>query len=293
MDTLLKVKGKGNRAKLEGQLLDWLYLLVRHNIKRGRFWELADVLSQSRADCLGYARVLTFLAKNFGLNTDIVEVVEDNSGRYVPHCVCLVNLADGRQRFLDPWYGSANIHHRLLTVHVAEAGKLKLRQITMKQLKSKPEVHGLLPEHVAGLSFYILGNSYLAQGMGAEAVECYDISLWLYPRNSRAYFNRAIALERMGRIDEAQKDYKRAFASKSHLVRLIATTEDIEPLIELDEKRIGELDQRIYLLHQGFVTGQKESWAKIASRCKITSVQAHSSFNSVAARIGLEYKPQP
>ncbi len=227
------------RRQREEELIDWLYALVRRNIKRGRFWELPQILTQRQADCLGYARILSFLASDFGLNAGVVEVVQDNGGRYVPHYVCLVNLADGHKRLVDPWYGSANIHHRLMVARVVEAGKLVVKQLSIGALESAPEAYGLSPEQLAGLSFYILGNSSLDHDMETEAVECYDASLWLYPANPKTLFNRAVALERLRQGKQAQTDYHRAFSIDPSLVRILATIEDIEVLPKLDEKGIS------------------------------------------------------
>lgn len=275
------------RRQLEQRLVHWLYALARHNIKRGRLWELYDVLTQRWADCLGYARLLSFLATDFGLKAGVVEVVQDNAGRYVPHCVCLVNLADGQKMYIDPWYGSADVHHRLLAVRVIEAGRLVIKQFPMEAVESASEVYGLSQEQLAGISLYIMGNSYLDRGMETEAVECYDASLCFYPANSRTLFNRAIALERIRKEEKAQVDYHHAFSVDSSMARILATIEDIEPLIELDEKGISDSDQQIYLLRKGFVTGQEEEWAEIAHRCGTTSAEAQARFNLVMTKLDI------
>ena len=282
--SLSKIERPESRASFESQLLNWLYALVRHNIKRGRVWELSDVLTQRRADCLGYARLLTFLTREFGLDYGVVEVVQDISRRYVPHYVCLVNLADGGKRLLDPWYGSADMRHRILAACLP--GQPLPRQFTMKALQQAERIGGLAPEQVAGLSFYILGNSYLARGEAAQAVECYDISLWLYADNPRTLFNRAIGLETLGKVEQAQENYRHAFSIPSSLIRLMATVEHIEPLIELDEKGVDELSQQVYLLRQGFVTGRQECWSEVARRCGLTPAEARRSHDSTLARLG-------
>jgi len=281
---LAEIKKPETKAVLEGQLLNWLYALVHHNIKRGRVWEISDVLTYHRADCLGYARLLTFLTREFGLDSGVVEVVQDICRRYVPHYVCLVNLADGQKRLLDPWYGSADMRHRILAACLP--GQPLPRQFNMKALLKAGRIGGLAPEQVAGLSFYILGNSYLARGDATQAVECYDISLWLYTDNPRTLFNRAIALEKLGKIEQAQEDYKRAFSIPSSLVRLMATVEHIEPLIELDEKDVDELNQQVYLLRQRFVTGRQERWVEIAGICGLTPAKARQIYKSTLTKLG-------
>ena len=281
---LSEIKKPETRAALEDQLLDWLYALVCHNIKRGRVWELSDVLTQHRADCLGYARLLTFLTREFGLDSGVVEVVQDIRRRYVPHYVCLTNLADGSKRLLDPWYGSADMMHRILIAW--PPGHPLPRQITMKALQKSGRIEGLAPEQVAGLSCYILGNAYLARGDAARAVECYDISLWLYAENPRVQYNCAIALEILGKTEEAQSSYQHAFSIPSSMVRLMATVEHIEPLIYLDEINVDELSQRVYLLRQGFITGRQERWVEIARICSLTPATARHIYKSTLTKLG-------
>ena len=269
----------------EEKLVDWLYSLVRRNIKRGRLWEIADVITRHQADCLGYARLLSFLATYFGLKAGVVEVVQDNCGRYVPHYVCLVNLSNGQKRFVDPWYGSTNVRHRLLTARVKEGERLIIKQLPQEAVESRAEVEGLSPEQVAGVSFYILGNSYLARGMMVEALDCYNTSLWLYPQNPRTLFNRAIALEKIDKAEQAKMDYQRAFSIDLSIGRILATIDEIEPLIELDERGIDERDQQIYLLRKGFITGREEEWAGIAYRLGTTQAEIEARFNSVLAKL--------
>jgi tetratricopeptide (TPR) repeat protein len=202
----------------------------------------------------------------------------------VPHYVCLINLVDGRKRLLDPWYGSADMMHRTLVAWLP--GHLSPSQITMKALQKAGRIEGLAPEQVAGLSFYILGNAYLARGEAAQAVDCYDISLWLYVENPRALYNRAIALEILGKTEQAQSDYQHAFSIPSSMVRLMATIEHIEPLIYLDEKDVDEPSQRIYLLRQGFITGRQEHWAEIAGICGLIPAKARQIYKSTLTKLG-------
>jgi Flp pilus assembly protein TadD len=43
-----------------------------------------------------------------------------------------------------------------------------------------------------------------------EAIQDYSRALQLNPQHVKAYYNRAVALERHGRLDEALSDYSRA-----------------------------------------------------------------------------------
>ncbi len=261
---LISLYDREKRSSIEEELVDWLFALVRHNVKRGRVWDLFDVLSQRRADCLGYAQLFTILAKDFGLDAGVIEVLRDSRGSYVPHVICMVRLANGRKRLVDPWYGSSDIRHRLVVVRVKQRGKLILKSLTMKGLESASEILGLSREQICGIEFYILGNFFFDRGMKDEAIDCYDLSIWLYPSHPRALFNRAVALESMGREESAKEDYQRVFSMKQSLPRILGNINEIEQLIELDEEKLDDFDQQVYLLRRGFVTGHREPWKEIS-----------------------------
>lgn len=110
------------RTRIELEALDWLYDLVRRNIKRGRIFELSEVLNEGYADCLGYAKVLSLLGGQFGLDIGVVDVVIDNGGRHVPHPINIISLSNKRHQLIDFWYGSKNINHQRIGALVKEDG---------------------------------------------------------------------------------------------------------------------------------------------------------------------------
>jgi tetratricopeptide (TPR) repeat protein len=247
------------RSRMQVAVSDWLYDLVRGNIKRGRAFELDEVLATRRADCFGYARLFSALGAEFGLEIGVVEVLIDNAGRYVPHHVALLNLADGRHRFLDAWYGSRDINHRRMGARVNG----KPGDIDADALSGISELRGLPETCLEAIALYIRGNGCLAGNELDKAIEYYSAAIRLYPGNSRAYYNRAIAHERKGEVDAAQADYARALHDESSLIRVLATTRGLEELISLDEKGIGEREQAIYLRYKGYQTGTGAGYEEI------------------------------
>ena len=239
------------RSRIQIAVSDWLYDLVRSNIKRGRAFELGEVLSTRRADCLGYARLFSALGDEFGLELGVVEVLIDNAGRYVPHHVNLLILADGTYRFIDAWYGSTNINHRRIGALVNG----KLRDINTAELSEISDLRGLPEACLEAITLYIRGNRCLERNELDKAIEYYSAAIKLYPNNSRAYYNRAIARERKGDMEGARLDYARALRDETSRIRVLATTAELEELIRLDEKGISEREQAIYLWHKGYKTG--------------------------------------
>ncbi len=256
---------------------DWLYDLVRSNVKRGRVFELDDVLSTGRADCLGYTKLFSAIGPRFSLVLGIVEVLIDNAGRYVPHHVNILNLANGAYRFIDAWYGSSNIRHRRIGALVDGVP----RDIDEEELSGIRELRGL-PDHcIDAITLYIKGNRFLDRDELDEAIKHYSEAIELYPNNSRAFYNRALAHDRKGNTEEAKLDYAQALNDESSLIRVLATIGELEDLIILDDEGIDELEQDVYLWRKGFKTGEQAGYEEIARRYKISPEEVKSILSRV------------
>ncbi len=57
---LNKIKSSRHKSQLEVKVISWLYDFIRVNVKRGRVFDLSEVLRRGSADCLGYAKLFTF-----------------------------------------------------------------------------------------------------------------------------------------------------------------------------------------------------------------------------------------
>lgn len=271
------------KSHVEIALAEWLYRLVRDNVKRGRFFELEDVLSTGRADCLGYTRLFAAIGPRFGLDLDIVEVVIDNAGRYVPHHVTLVKLSSGAYRFMDAWYGSTNISHRRIGA-VADG---VLRDIDREELVSVKHLEGLPERCVDAITLYIRGNGHVAQGELDQAIACYSEAARLYPNNTRAFYNRGLAYERKGMIEEAAADYAEALKDEAGTIRVLASIEGIEGLLRLDEMDVDEAAQDIYLSREGFKTGQPADYEELGRVHHLRPGEMEAIVTRVKALCGL------
>jgi tetratricopeptide (TPR) repeat protein len=264
-------EGVSRQKTLEFLIVDWLYTLIRANIKRGRYFELDQVLKCQLADCLGYVKVFTLLGRLCGLPTGAVEVTIDNRGRRAPHTAALVILPDGARRFIDFWYGSTNIRHRKLGLSVETDNGWKVADVALKDLGTYSGVSYLPDYCVDALTFYVRGNRFLKNGQFREAIEEYSRAIELYPLNSRVFYNRAIACESLGEQDKARKDYARALIDEAAVERTSATqAEEVETLINLDSAGLSERDQHVYLLHTGFVTGRRTSPPALARKLRLS-----------------------
>ena len=274
---LAKAHDEEEASGIQIVISDWLYDLVRSNVKRGRVFELDDVLSTGRADCLGYTKLFSAIGPRFSLVLAIVEVLIDNAGRYVPHHVNILNLANGANRFVDAWYGSSNIRHRRIGALVDGVP----RDIDEEELSGTRNLRGLPDRCIDAITLYIEGNRFLDRDELDQAIKCYSEAIELYPNNSRAFYNRALAHDRKGNTEEAKLDYAHALKDESSLIRVLATIGELEDLIILDDEGIGELEQDIYLWRKGFKTGEQAGYDEIARRYKISPEEMKSIISRV------------
>ena len=274
---LAKARDEEEASGIQIVISDWLYDLVRSNVKRGRVFELDDVLSTGRADCLGYTKLFSAIGPRFSLSLGIVEVLIDNAGRYVPHHVNILNLANGANRFVDAWYGSSNVRHRRIGALVDGVP----RDIDEEELSGTRNLRGL-PDHcIDAITLYIQGNRFLERDELDQAIKYYSEAIDLYPNNSRAFYNHALAHDRKGNAEKAKLDYAHALKDESSLIRVLATIGELEDLIKLDDEGIGELEQDIYLWHKGFKTGEQAGYEEIARRYKISPEEVKSIISRV------------
>jgi tetratricopeptide (TPR) repeat protein len=259
---LAREKNKEEKVRLELKITDFLYDLIRMNIKRGRIFTIERALSERKADCLAYCQILEILAKKFGLDIGIVEVLIDNGGRYVSHPCNLLKLSDDSWRLIDLWYGSKNINHKRIGAWIKENGKWIFKDINEDEFSKIEDIKGLSEKQIAGLTSYTLGNIAWNRKDWTEAIACYTRAIELYPENARFYYNRAGAYCYNGDEEKEKADREEAFKRDPTGIRLLAEEhKEIEDLIKLDELGMNEAEQRRYLFNQGFITGKKETIA--------------------------------
>lgn len=273
-----EMKEPEKRTKAELAALDWLYDCVRMNIRRGRVFELKQVLTEGCADCLGYAKIFDALGKSFGLDIGFAEVIIDNAGRYVPHTISILKLSDKKKLLVDPWYGSKNINHRRVGVQVKQEREWQIKDIDWDERDKMEDINGLPPECIDAITYYIIGNRclelwvhYQEEKELDKAIENYDAAIKLYPRNARFYFNRAIAFENKGEKEKAESDYAKALKDEASQMRVLAREyEESIRLIELDRRNISPDRQEMYLLGRGFITGNEMPAEDIALKYGIS-----------------------
>jgi len=284
--SLTKIQSSRHKSQLEAKVISWLYDFIRANVKRGRIFDLRQVLQQGGADCLGYAKLFTLLGRLFGLDVGVIEVVMDNKGRLVPHTAILVRLSDGQLRFIDLWYGSKNIKHKRVGLQVRQGVTWRIKDMELEEMENQQEVCYLPDSCVDAITLYIRGNQYLNRQELDSAIEHYSKAIELYSGNARFFYNRAIARENLGEPERAEADYAQALRDAAAIIRILATEHDeVTSLLDLDAKEIDGLTQEMYLLYKGFATGKEATPAAVARRFGLSDAETRAILSSVEAKL--------
>jgi tetratricopeptide (TPR) repeat protein len=279
---------RGNcQSSMTLKTLDWLYAFIRLNVKRGRIFDLREVLQTGKADCLGYCKLFTVLGRFCGLDCGVVDVIVDNRGIAMPHSAELVRLINRKPIFLDFWYSSKNPHHRRLGLRIKQNNRWKVVDAEAGELKKSHCTY--LPDScVDGITLYIKGNRFLKNGEYAKAIEAYSQAIRFYPANARVFYNRAIAYEKEENLPKAKKDYSNALKGEGVMKRTLAVQpQEVVDLIQLDEQNVPEEQQQMYVLWAGFATGHRVSVREVARKAGISVAEASSTLSSVKHNISL------
>ncbi len=285
-ESLTEIQSSRYKRQLEVKAIGWLYDFIRANVKRGRVFDLGEVLRQGSADCLGYAKLFTLLGRLFGLDVGVIEVIVDNGGRHVPHTAVLVRLGNRRRHFVDLWYGSKNIKHKRIGLQVKRGRAWKIEDLELKELDNLEEVRYLPDLCVDAITLYIRGNRHLDRQDFDSAIKCFSQAIGLYPGNARFFYNRAIAYENLGEHQKANADYRQALHDDTALIRILAREHDeVISLLDLDAKGIGNLAQEIYLLRKGFTTGKGAPLGGVARRFGLPETETVAILSLVEAKL--------
>ncbi len=285
-ESLTGIQSVRYKSQLEVIIISWLYDFIRANIKRGRVFDLREVLLRGSADCLGYAKLFVLLGRLFGLDAGVIEIAVDNAGRYAPHTAVLVRLSGGHLHFVDLWYGSKNIRHKRIGLQVKQNGVWKIEDREMKELSNVGEKCYLPDSCVDAITLYIRGNQHLERQEFGSAIKCYSEAIGLYPGNARFFYNRAVAYENLGAPEKANADYKQALCDEAALIRVSATEQDeVISLFGLDASGIDSLTQDMYLLYKGFATGKEVPLPRVARRFRLSEAETKAILSLVETKL--------
>lgn len=206
---------KAQLAQFEQRVAGDLGRTIHDQIRcsEGQF-ELADVVRNKTADCLGFAQVLYVVGNSLGLSVKAIDVTQLTAAVGVlpagsSHVACLIELADGRMMMVDVatagpalvsepfrWQAAFDQHGdywELRRDNVVSGLHRRIRVL---------EQNGLI-----ACVYDNRGDEHNKRGQHALAIADFTTAIELDPKCVGAYNNRGIAWHRLGKVGDAIGDY--------------------------------------------------------------------------------------
>ena len=177
-------------------------------------FELAGVIKNKKANCLGCSQLFYILGSSIGLSVTPINVVELQSPGPLPvgaaHVSCIVSLSDGRIVMLNPMPDGF-----VSAPFIMEKEFTKIENYCQLKDKNNPlDIYRkiqLLDKD--GLIAYIYSNRglvYASAGQFDQSICDYNRAIELNPGFAEAYNNRGIAYGKSGRLSMAICDYDKS-----------------------------------------------------------------------------------
>jgi regulator of sirC expression with transglutaminase-like and TPR domain len=193
---------------------DIAWLIENKIIGDGEEFELAGVIKNKKANCLGCSQLFYILASSIGLSVTPINVVELQSPGPLPvgaaHVSCIVSLSDGRIVMLNPMPDGF-----VSAPFILENEFTKIENYWQLKDKDNPlDIYRkiqLLDKN--GLIAYIYSNRglvYASASQFDQSICDYNRAIELNPGFAEAYNNRGIAYVKSGQLSMAICDYDKS-----------------------------------------------------------------------------------
>jgi len=206
---------KNHVAKIEESVIRELCRRIRKQFSPEDIFELADVIQNQKADCLGYSQ-LTYLSGNaVGLSIrpldvlDYVTTKEENQKE--AHIACIIDLFNGQTvmadlaMFSDLMSKAFKLENQFVTV----GNYLELRNKN-NSLRIHRRIKVLNRNGLAAGIYNNRGVAYGSKGEYDKAILDCTKAIEIDPRFGLAYCNRGAAYYEKGEYDQAILDYTKA-----------------------------------------------------------------------------------
>lgn len=177
------------------------------------YFDLALIIKDKKAHCLGYSQVFYVLGNSLGLNVEASDVEEYSFGRMpdsMGHVACLVGLHNGKAIQADLTLDNYVSEEFVFTDEYERKGD----NWQLRKKDSRLNIHPMIQLlDRKGLVAYIYSNrgyALLKAGETSEAISSCNKAIELNPKCAMAYLNRSGAFDAIGKLAEAISDSTKA-----------------------------------------------------------------------------------
>ena len=182
------------------------------------YFELADVIRNKQASCLGCAQIFYILGSSIGLSIIPINVVELQRPGPLPtgaaHVSCMVGLSDGRTIMLNPVPGGFVSEPFIMEEKFTKIGNYWQLKDKDNPLDIYRKIQLLDRDGLIAYIYSNRGTVYASAGQFDMAINNYNRAIKLNPNFADAYNHRGIAYRNLGQLKQAICDYTKAIKLK-------------------------------------------------------------------------------
>ncbi|MGA2062516.1 MAG: tetratricopeptide repeat protein [Thermoguttaceae bacterium] len=178
-----------------------------------KYFDLAIVVKDKKAHCLGYTQLFYILGNSMGLAIQAVDVLERSKGQLpdrMGHVACEVGLHNNKTMQVDLTLRDCVSKEFLLADAYANVGDNWELNDKNNPLNIHPKIKLLDKNGLLAGIYSTRGTVYIKSGKLTEAISVCTKAIELNPNSAMAYCNRANALGNSGKLSDAISDLNKA-----------------------------------------------------------------------------------
>jgi tetratricopeptide (TPR) repeat protein len=204
-------------ARVEAEVIKELSRTIEQKIARDsakelRYFQLSDVVTDKKAQCLGYSQLVYILGNSLGLRVTAIDVQELASRPLSAgegHVACYVDLTDGKSVMVDLAIGIVSKPFVFREAYRAAGNYWELKQKD-SLLGVHQRIRVLDRNGLVGRMYNNSAIRSCAAGDYRQALSCCTKAIELDSKNADAYSNRGSVYEKLGQLSNALSDCTKA-----------------------------------------------------------------------------------
>jgi len=206
-------------VKVEKSIVSEIAWLIENKLScADEDFELADVIENKQASCLGCTQIFYILGNSIGLSVTPINVVERQSPGQLPtgaaHVSCMVGLSDGRTIMLNSVAGGFISEPFIMEEKFTKIGNYWQLKDKDNPLNIYRKIQLLDSDGLIAYIYSNRGTVYASADQFDGAITNYNRAIKLNPNFADAYNHRGIAYRNLGQLKQAICDYTKAIELK-------------------------------------------------------------------------------
>jgi len=206
---------KAQFAEVEESIVKELGQRIREEVSfNEKFFDLADIIMNKQAQCLGYSQLVYVLGSSINLSIRPMDVLELHSSEPLPskltHLACIVRLADGKSIMVDLVPGGFVSRPFIVEEEFSKVGNYWELKNERNPLGIHRRIRIRDKNGFIGSIYNSQGCAYIDLGQYSKAISEFTKAIELDPKHAVLYNNIGGVYSDLGQFDKAIRERTKA-----------------------------------------------------------------------------------